>query len=84
MKDVIEFLKEYGNLKIIDTPLDIELEIPHVAYIEVKKENSRPILFTKPVYKAKEIEYDTPVLMNIFANKDITKKIFGKEPDLIG
>jgi 4-hydroxy-3-polyprenylbenzoate decarboxylase len=72
MQDVIEFLKEQGNLKVIDTPLDIELEIPHVAYIEVKKDNSSPILFTKPIYKAKNIEYDMPVLMNIFANKDIT------------
>jgi len=84
MQDVIDFLKEQGNLKVIDTPLDIELEIPHVAYIEVKKDNSSPILFTKPIYKAKNIEYDMPVLMNIFANKDITKKIFGKEPDIIG
>jgi len=84
MKDVIEFLKEHGNLKIIDEPLDVELEIPHIAYLEVKKQNSRPLLFTKPVYRAKGIEYDTPVLMNIFANKDITRKIFGKEPDDIG
>jgi len=84
MKDVVQWLKDNGNLKIIDTPLDIELEIPHIAYIEVKKDNSKPILFTKPIYKAKGIEYDTPVLMNIFANKDITRKIFEKEPDLIG
>ena len=84
MKDVIEFLKEKGNLKIIDEPLDVELEIPHIAYIEVKKNNSRPLLFTKPIYRAKNIEYDIPVLMNIFANKQITKEIFGKEPDIIG
>jgi len=84
MNNIIEWLKDNGDLKIIDTPLDIELEIPHVAYIEVKKDNSRPILFTKPIYRAKNIEYDTPVLMNIFANKEITRKIFGKEPDLIG
>lgn len=81
MEDVIKWLKDNGNLKIIDEPLDIELEIPHMAYIEVKKENSRPILFTKPISKSRGIEYDIPVLMNIFANKDITKKIFGKEPD---
>lgn len=79
--DVVEWLKENGNLKVIDEPLDIELEIPHVAYLEVKKEDSRPLLFTKPVYKAKGIEYDMPVLMNIFANKSLTQKIFGKHPD---
>jgi len=37
MQDVVQWLKDNGNLKIIDTPLDVELEIPHVAYIEVKR-----------------------------------------------
>ncbi|WP_415406198.1 menaquinone biosynthesis decarboxylase [Sulfurovum sp. CS9] len=81
MQDVIQWLKDNGNLKIIDEPLDVELEIPHVAYVEVKTDDSRPILFTKPVSKAKGIEYDMPVLMNIFANKPLTEKIFGKHPD---
>ncbi|OQX49793.1 MAG: menaquinone biosynthesis decarboxylase [Epsilonproteobacteria bacterium 4484_20] len=81
MQDVIQWLKENGDLKIINEPLDVELEIPHVAYVEVKKEDSRPILFTKPINRAKGIEYDMPVLMNIFANKKITEKIFGKHPD---
>ena len=81
MQDVIQWLKDNGNLKIIDEPLDVELEIPHLAYIEVKTDDSRPILFTNPVNKAKGIEYDMPVLMNIFANKELTEKIFGKHPD---
>jgi len=81
MQDVVDWLKENGNLKIIDEPLDVELEIPHVAYVEVKTDDSRPILFTKPINKAKGIEYDMPVLMNIFANKELTEKIFGKHPD---
>jgi len=81
MQDVIAWLKENGNLKIIDEPLDVELEIPHVAYIEVKKVDSRPLLFTKPVNRAKGITYEMPVLMNIFANKEITEKIFGRHPD---
>ena len=83
MQDVIHWLKENGDLKIIDIPLDVELEIPHVAYIEVKQDTSRPLLFTKPINKAKGIEYDIPVLMNIFANKALTEKIFGKHPDLV-
>ena len=83
MQDVVAWLKEHGNLKIIDTPLDVELEIPHVAYIEVKKEDSRPILFTQPINRAKGITYDMPVLMNIFANKALTQDIFGKHPDLV-
>ncbi|MDQ7046554.1 MAG: menaquinone biosynthesis decarboxylase [Sulfurovum sp.] len=81
MQDVVQWLKDNGNLKIIDEPLDVELEIPHVAYVEVKTDDSRPILFTKPINKAKGIEYDMPVLMNIFANKALTEKIFGKHPD---
>ena len=81
MQDVVQWLKDNGNLKIIDEALDVELEIPHVAYVEVKTDDSRPILFTKPVNKAKGIEYDMPVLMNIFANKPLTEKIFGKHPD---
>lgn len=83
MQDVVQWLKDNGELKIIDEPLDVELEIPHVAYIEVKTDNSRPILFTKPINKAKGIEYDMPVLMNIFANKALTEKIFGKHPDFV-
>lgn len=81
MKDVVQWLKEHGNLKVIDEPLDVELEIPHVAYVEVKTDNSCPLLFTKPINKAKGIEYEMPVLMNIFANKALTEKIFGKHPD---
>ena len=83
MQDVVQWLKDNGNLKIIDEPLDVELEIPHVAYVEVKTDDSRPILFTNPINKAKGITYDMPVLMNIFANKDLTEKIFGKHPDLV-
>jgi 4-hydroxy-3-polyprenylbenzoate decarboxylase len=81
MTDVVAWLKEHGNLKIIDEPLDVELEIPHIAYVEVKTDNSRPILFTQPVNKKKNITYDMPVLMNIFANKELTEKIFEKHPD---
>ncbi|CAA6814392.1 MAG: UbiD family decarboxylase associated with menaquinone via futalosine [uncultured Sulfurovum sp.] len=81
MQDVVKWLKENGNLKVIDEPLDVELEIPHVAYVEVKTDNSRPILFTNPINKKKNIKYDMPVLMNIFANKALTEKIFEKHPD---
>ena len=83
MKDVVEWLRIHANLKVIDEPLDVELEIPHVAYIEVKKAHARPLLFTKPINKAKNIEYTVPVLMNIFANKQVTQKIFNRSPDEI-
>ena len=83
MQDVVTWLKANGNLKIIDEPLDVELEIPHIAYVEVKQNDSRPILFTKPINKTKNIQYDMPVLMNIFANKELTEKIFAKHPDKV-
>jgi len=79
MEDVVAWLKEHGDLKVIDEPLDVELEIPHIAYLEVKRESSRPLLFTRPVYRAKGIEYEMPVLMNIFANREVTERIFGND-----
>ncbi len=84
MENVVEWLREHGDLKVIDTPLDVELEIPHIAYIEIKKPDSRPLLFTHPVWRKHDIKYDIPVLMNIFANKEITEKILGAHPDDIG
>jgi len=83
MQDVVQWLKDNGDLKVIDEPLDVELEIPHIAYIEVKMDESRPILFTKPINKRLDIAYDMPVLMNIFANKALTEKIFAKHPDRV-
>ncbi len=83
MHEVIAWLKEHADLKIIDTPLDVELEIPHLAYIEVKKPDSRPLLFTKPVNRRLGIAYDIPVLMNLYANKAVTQKILGDAPDAI-
>ncbi len=81
--DVIAFLKKEGELKIIDEPLDVNLEIPHIAYIEVKKKDSKPLLFTNPIDRKLDSRYNYPVLMNIFANFDLTTKILGRHPDAI-
>ncbi len=75
----LDNLKEY--IKVIDTPLDVNLEIPHLAYIEAKKKNPKILLFTSPMQGDKK--YDIPVLMNIFANDEVVEKIFGKKLDLI-
>ncbi|WP_187648596.1 menaquinone biosynthesis decarboxylase [Nitrosophilus labii] len=83
MDNVIEFLKEEGGLRVIEDELDVNLEIPHIAYIEVKKEISKPVLFTNPVDRELGVKYDMPVLMNIFANFELTTKILGRHPDLI-
>jgi len=76
---MLEVLKPY--IKEIDTPLDVNLEIPHLAYIEAKKKNPQILMFTNPIEGDKK--YDIPVLMNIFANYEVVEKIFGKNLDLI-
>ncbi|STQ86240.1 menaquinone biosynthesis decarboxylase [Helicobacter muridarum] len=70
MQDLISFLQEHNELKIIEEPLDIWLEIPHLAYIEVKKQDSKALLFTNPIHKTKEgiITYNMPVVMNVFGS----------------
>ncbi len=84
MENLIEWLKREGNLKIIEDEVDVELEIAHIAYLEMKKENPSPLLFKNVVYKRENIKYDMPLLINLFANKNLTKKILGKDPDTIG
>ena len=37
MRDFLKLLKKHDELKIIDTPLEVDLEIAHLAYIEAKK-----------------------------------------------
>ncbi len=75
----LDNLKEY--IKVIDTPLDVNLEIPHLAYIEAKKKEPKILLFTNPMEGKKR--FDIPVLMNVFANDKVVEKIFGKKLDLI-
>ena len=81
MDRVIALLREHDLLRVIDEELDIDLEIPHLAYIEVKKEDSRALLFTKPVSKRLQKSFDMPVLMNVFGSRKATELIFGKNPN---
>lgn len=83
MKDVIEWFKANGGIKVIEDELDVELEIPHIAYLDIKRENAMPLLFSNPICKRLGIKYDMPVLMNLFANKNLTQDIFGYHPDVI-
>jgi len=75
----INNLKKF--IKIIDTPLDVNLEIPHLAYIEAKKKNPKILMFTNPVDGEKK--FNMPVVMNLFANDEVVKEIFGRELDEI-
>ncbi len=65
---LIKILKKENLLKIIDNELDINLEIPHIAYLEIKSDNSKALLFTHPVDKKNNRKFSIPVLMNIFCN----------------
>lgn len=65
MRQTIDKLKANNALKVISEPLDVELEIPHLAYLEVKSKDSKALLFVNPVDKARGVQYETPVLMNL-------------------
>ncbi len=79
--DVFEDLKAY--IKVIEEPLDVNLEIAHTAYAEAKKFDPRILLFKNPIDKKTNKTYRVPVLMNLFANEEVVEKIFGNHPDVI-
>lgn len=81
MQHFIDLAKKHKLLKVIDTPLDVELEIPHLSYIEVKKSDSKALLFTQP--KQGDRIFKTPVLTNIFGSFDLLNLIVQKNPEEI-
>ena len=83
MKKALEILKQNDLLRIINDELDIYLEIPHIAYIETKKEDSKALLFTNVVDKKNNKKFDEPVLMNVFCNAKAVKLFIG-DGDEIG
>ncbi|MCK5293743.1 MAG: UbiD family decarboxylase, partial [Arcobacteraceae bacterium] len=82
MNKTIQILKENNLLKVIDEPLDINLEIPHIAYIEVKQEVSKALLFTNPIDKKNNKTFDTPVLMNVFCCPKAVELFIGKADEI--
>lgn len=82
MKDYIKLLKENDLLKVIDTPCSTELEIAHLSYLEVKKPNSKALLFTNPIDKNGK-KYEMPVLTNLFGSHRTLELIMGSKPDEI-
>jgi len=78
----IELLKRHGELKIIDAEVDIYLEIPHIAYAEVKKKyGGLALLFTNVVDKKSGVKFDEPVVMNIFGSYKRCEILFGRTID---
>jgi 4-hydroxy-3-polyprenylbenzoate decarboxylase len=60
----------------IETPLEVELEIPHLAYIEAKKANPQILLFKNPRRNGRPLPI--PVVMNLYANREVVEAIFGR------
>ncbi|HEB9313224.1 TPA: menaquinone biosynthesis decarboxylase [Campylobacter coli] len=80
MKDFIKILKDNDLLKVYEEPVDIDLEIAHLAYIEAKKgENGKALLFKNPVDKRNNKQYKFPVLMNAFCNEKALNLAFGRD-----
>jgi 4-hydroxy-3-polyprenylbenzoate decarboxylase len=79
MKKTIELLKKDDELRIIDDELDIYLEIPHLAYAEVKKKDGgMALLFTNVVDKKSGKKFDEPILMNLYGSYSRTELMFGR------
>ncbi len=77
MQKTISLLKRENELTIIDTPLDINLEISHLAYAEVKKDDGgKALLFTNVMDGDKK--FDEDVVMNLFGSYKRCELIFGK------
>lgn len=79
MQKTIELLKSNGELRVIEQELDIYLEIPHLAYAEVKKKDGgMALLFTNVVDKKSGRKFDEDVLMNIFGSYKRCELLFGR------
>ena len=83
MQKTINLLRSRGELKEIHDELDIYLEIPHIAYVEVKKEDSKALLFTNPVDKRSGTKFNEPVLMNLFGSFARTELLFGRSVESV-
>ncbi|MEA1893186.1 MAG: menaquinone biosynthesis decarboxylase [Campylobacterota bacterium] len=79
MKNSIDLLKKHDELTVIDTELDIYLEIPHLAYAEIKKKDGgKALLFTNVVDKKSGVKFDDDVLMNVFGSYKRCELLFGR------
>ncbi|EBH4226716.1 TPA: menaquinone biosynthesis decarboxylase [Campylobacter jejuni] len=80
MKEFIQILKENDLLRVIEEPVDVDLEIAHLAYIEAKKgEKGKALLFKNPIDKKLNKQYKFPVLINTFCNEKALNLAFGRD-----
>ena len=79
MKKTIQLLKKHNEIKEINEELDIYLEIPHIAYAEVKKKDGgMALLFTNVVDKKTGVKFEEPVVMNVFGSYKRCEILFGR------
>ena len=79
MKKTINLLQKNNELKTIEEELDIYLEIPHIAYAEVKKEDGgKALLFTNVVDSKSGKKFEEPVMMNVFGSYKRCELLFGR------
>lgn len=79
MISTIELLKKHNEVRFIDDELDIYLEIPHLAYAEVKKKDGGDALvFTNVVDKKTGTKFEEPVVMNVFSSYKRCEILFGR------
>lgn len=79
MKKTVALLKKYDELRVVEVELDIYLEVPHLAYAEVKKKDGgKAILFTNVVDKKSGRKFEEPILMNVFGSYKRCELLFGR------
>ncbi len=79
MQKTVELLRKNDELKVIEQELDIYLEIPHLAYAEVKKKDGgKALLFTNVVDKKSGKKFEENVLMNVFGSYRRCELLFGR------
>ena len=79
LQQAIKLLEKNNELRVIEEELDIYLEIPHLAYAEVKKENgNKALLFTNAVDKKTGKKFDEAILMNVFGSHKRCELLFGR------
>ncbi|MCK9474019.1 menaquinone biosynthesis decarboxylase [Sulfurimonas sp.] len=79
MKRTLDLLRKNNELRVIEEELDIYLEIPHLAYAEVKKKDGgKALLFTNVVDKKSGKKFKESVLMNVFGSYRRCELLFGR------
>jgi len=79
MNRTIELLRKNDELRVIEEELDIYLEIPHLAYAEVKKKDGgKALLFKNVVDKKSGKKFQEGVVMNVFGSYRRCELLFGR------